>query len=196
MSEPNWLDKDFVLFLHERLIKETGGSHGVRDEALLESALSRAPNLYAYENADLFDLAAAYAEGISSNHPFVDGNKRAAYAAAGMFLEDNGYVLEIERENEQEELFLKLADGKLSREDLAEWYRENTLTRERAEEREQAKEAERQAREAAEETDRQRQAKEDADRAAFLAEFDRRREEAEKRREQEKDKGKTRTRDC
>jgi death-on-curing protein len=130
MSETNWLDKDFVLFLHERLIEETGGSHGVRDEALLESALSRAQNLYVYENADLFDLAAAYAEGISNNHPFIDGNKRVAYAAAGMFLEDNGYILEVERENEQEELFLRLASGKLSREELAEWYRKHTLPQE------------------------------------------------------------------
>ena len=74
-DDPIWLDKQFVLWLHERTVERTGGSQGVRDEALLESAfLSRPQNLYHYEEADIFDLAAAYAEGISSNHPFVDGN--------------------------------------------------------------------------------------------------------------------------
>jgi death-on-curing protein len=125
-DEPGWLDKDFVLWLHERAIERTGGSQGVRDEALLDSALSRPKNAYHYQNADIFNLAAIYAEGISSNHPFIDGNKRTAFAAAGMFLEDNGYRLESERDNEQEILFLRLAEGKVSREELAEWYRKNT----------------------------------------------------------------------
>jgi death-on-curing protein len=167
MNEPNWLDKDSVLLLHERLIEETGGSHGVRDEALLESALSRAQNLYAYEDADLFDLAAAYAEGLSSNHAFVDGNKRVAYAAAGLFLEDNGYTLEVEQDNEQEELFLRLAKGEVSREVLAEWYRQHTqpLELERDEEAE-------------------RLTKEAEERAARLAEFERLWKEGEERRQE------------
>lgn len=126
MTEPNWLDNAFVLFLHERVIEETGGSHGVRNEALLESALSRPKNTFYYEQADIHDFAAAYAYGISSNHPFIDGNKRTAFAAAGMFLEDNGYELFVEIDNEQEILFLRLADGKVSQEELAEWYRQNT----------------------------------------------------------------------
>lgn len=125
-DEPVWLDKDFVLWLHERAIERTGGSQGVRDEALLDSALSRPQNAHHYQNADIFELAATYAEGISSNHPFIDGNKRTAFAAAGMFLEDNGYRLESEKDNEQETLFLKLAEGKVSREELAEWYRQST----------------------------------------------------------------------
>ena len=124
-DDPIWLDKEFVLWLHERTVERTGGSQGVRDEALLESALSRPRNLYHYEEADIFDLAAAYAEGISSNHPFVDGNKRTAFTAADMFLEDNGYRLESEKGNEQEILFLNLADGKVTRAELAEWYRQN-----------------------------------------------------------------------
>ena len=98
----------------------------MRDEALLESALSRPQNLYHYEEADIFDLAAAYAEGISGNHPFIDGNKRTAFTAADMFLESNGYRLESEKENEQETLFLNLADGKVTRAELAEWYRQHT----------------------------------------------------------------------
>ena len=126
MKKPQWLTMDFVLELHESIIDATGGSHGVRDEALLESALSRPQNAYHYEQADIYDLAAAYAEGISSNHPFIDGNKRTAYAAAGMFLEDSGYQLGVEKDNEQEILFLNLADGKVSRAELAEWYKQNT----------------------------------------------------------------------
>jgi death-on-curing protein len=125
-NEPVWLDKDFVLWLHERAVERTGGSQGVRDEALLDSALSRPQNAYFYENANIFELAAIYAEGISGNHPFVDGNKRTAFAAAGLFLEDNGYRLMSETDNEQETLFLRLADGKVSSQELAEWYRQNT----------------------------------------------------------------------
>ncbi|MBF0537464.1 MAG: type II toxin-antitoxin system death-on-curing family toxin [Nitrospirae bacterium] len=126
MLEPNWLDKGFVLLLHERIIEETGGSQGVRDEALLESALFRAQNAYHYEQADIHDLAAAYAEGIAKNHPFVDGNKRTALAAADMFLESNGYQIGVEKDNEREQLFLSLAEGKVTRDELAQWYRENT----------------------------------------------------------------------
>lgn len=124
--DPIWLDKELVLWLHERTVERTGGYQGVRDEALLESALSRPQNLYHYEEADIFDLAAAYAEGISSDHPFVDGNKRTAFTAADMFLEDNGYRLESEKGNEQEIMFLNLADGKVTRVELAEWYRQHT----------------------------------------------------------------------
>ncbi|MEI6706130.1 MAG: type II toxin-antitoxin system death-on-curing family toxin [Methylococcales bacterium] len=124
-AEPIWLDKAFVLLLHEIAIKRTGGSQGVRDEALLDSALSRPQNLYHYQQVDIFDLAASYAEGLSSNHPFIDGNKRTAFAAAGLFLEFNGYQLEAEKDNEQEDLFLRLAEGKVSHEELAEWYRQH-----------------------------------------------------------------------
>lgn len=126
MNEPEWLSKEFVLSLHESLIDQTGGLQGVRDEALLESALSRPQNAYHYESADIFDLAAAYAEGIARNHPFLDGNKRTAFAAAGLFLEDNGYQLQIEQGNEQETVFLGLAEGKVSRFELANWYQQNT----------------------------------------------------------------------
>ena len=66
------------------------------------------------------------AEGISSNHPFIDGNKRTAFTATGLFLEVNGYQLDVEKDNEQKILFLMLAEGKVSRAELAEWYRQNT----------------------------------------------------------------------
>ena len=81
---------------------------------------------YHYEQADIFDLAATYAEGLSSNHPFVDGNKRAAFVAADIFLEKNGYELGTEIDNEQEILFLNLADGKVRHAELAQWYRQNS----------------------------------------------------------------------
>lgn len=126
MNEPDWLSKDFVLSLHESVINKTGGLQGVRDEALLESALSRPQNAYHYESAGIFELAAAYAEGIARNHPFLDGNKRTAFAAAGMFLQVNGYELQVEKGNEQETVFLEVAEGKISRSELADWYKQNT----------------------------------------------------------------------
>ncbi|OTE95527.1 hypothetical protein BCS42_01150 [Crenothrix sp. D3] len=85
MKEPIWLSKALMLAAHKHIIAETGGSEGVRDETLLESALSRPKNAYHYEQVDIFDLAATYAVGISSNHPFVDGNKRVAFVAADIF---------------------------------------------------------------------------------------------------------------
>ena len=177
-EEPSWLDRELVLWLHECAIERTGGSQGVRDEALLDSALYRPQNAYHYQNADIYELAAIYAEGISSNHPFVDGNKRTAFTAADLFLESNGYRLESEKENEQETLFLRLADGKVSREELAEWYRQHTTELER----EQETETERKAREEA------------AARAERLAQFDRMAKEAEERRQQtEQTKDQTRT---
>lgn len=125
MKEPIWLSKALMLAAHKHIIAETGGSEGVRDETLLESALSRPKNAYHYEQVDIFDLAAIYAVGISSNHPFVDGNKRVAFVAADIFLKKNGYELEVEIDKEQEILFLNLADGKVSRVELAEWYRQH-----------------------------------------------------------------------
>ncbi len=126
-SEPAWLEKIQSLYVHAELIKSTGGSTGLRDEGLLESALARPKNLYFYEDQDdIFELAAAYAEGIAQNHPFVDGNKRTAHAVAGLFLQENGFVLNKEQKNEQTTLFENLAQGTASREDVAEFYRHNT----------------------------------------------------------------------
>jgi death on curing protein len=129
MKEAKWLNKAFILAAHKYVIAETGGSQSVRGEILLESALSLPQNAYHYEQVDIFDLAAAYAEGISSNHPFIDGNKRTAFVAADIVLEKNGYELGVEIDNEQETLFLNLADGKVSRAELAEWYKQNCQCR-------------------------------------------------------------------
>jgi death-on-curing protein len=90
VKAPKWLRTDVVLAMHDRLLAEYGGSAGIRDEALLESALARPKNLLAYGKPSLFDLAAAYGCGIIKNHPFVDGNKRAGFMAAFVFLGVNG----------------------------------------------------------------------------------------------------------
>jgi death-on-curing protein len=126
---PKWISKEQVLYIHEAAIKKHGGSFGVRDIGLLESALARPENLYAYGEQDLFLLAAAYAEGIARNHPFIDGNKRTAYTAAGLFLHVNGYVLVVPSVSEQIRLFENLAMGQVSRKELAHFYRETTQRR-------------------------------------------------------------------
>jgi len=88
---PAWLEPDVVYFLHDQSIREYGGYHGVRDEALLASALGRARNRFEYdEGSDLCALAAAYAFGLAKNHAFLDGNKRTAWACCVLFLKVNG----------------------------------------------------------------------------------------------------------
>ena len=94
MTEPVWLRKSAILAIHNLLVARFGGLAGVRDEDLLDSALTRASNLYRYEaNSQLPTLAASYAAGIIQNHPFVDGNKRTGFMAAYVFLQRNGLVL-------------------------------------------------------------------------------------------------------
>ena len=85
MIEPNWISYLEVEAIYQGIIEIGGGSHGLRDIALLESALARPQNQFAYGEVDIFVLAASYAEGISKNHAFVDGNKRAAFGAAIIF---------------------------------------------------------------------------------------------------------------
>jgi death-on-curing protein len=93
-AQPVWLDKVLMLALHDDVVVASGGAAGLRDEGLLESALARPINRLLYEGVDdLLELAATYAVGIASNHPFVDGNKRKAFMALGQFLEDNGVIL-------------------------------------------------------------------------------------------------------
>ena len=125
MKEPVWIPVAAVRAIHLELIAEYGGQPGVRDEGLLDSALARPQNLFAYEEPDLHDLAAAYAFGIARNHPFFDGNKRAAFAAIGVFLELNGREL-IADEADAIETMLRLAEGKLNQRDLAAWVRGNS----------------------------------------------------------------------
>lgn len=123
MSGPRWVSKSVLLGLHAETIERHGGSHGLRDEGLLESALMRPENAHAYAGVDdLFTLAALYAAGISGNHPFIDGNKRAAFAAAGIFLLVNGFRLSV-APAEATETVLALAAGSLDEAGFADWLR-------------------------------------------------------------------------
>ncbi len=125
-SEPTWISKEQVLYIHSETIRDKGGTSGIRDEGLLDSALARPQNHHAYGENDIFNLAATYAEGLSRNHAFLDGNKRTAFTTSDIFLRENGRLLDKERSNEQTELFESLAQGKASREEVAEFYRNNT----------------------------------------------------------------------
>ncbi len=121
MKEPRWVRLETVLAAHERLVRLFGGSLGLRDLGLLESALDRPRNLLAYEEAVSIErLAAAYAFGIAKNHPFVDGNKRVAFAIACLFLAKNGKWLAAS-EAEAAVAMLELASGDLPEEGFAEW---------------------------------------------------------------------------
>ncbi len=129
--EPTWIGKEQVLLIQENTIRIQGGSPGIRTEELLESALARPQNSYAYGERDIFLLAASYAEGLVRNHAFVDGNKRVAYITADIFLCLNGYDLEIESTSAQIIIFETLAKGDLSREELTTFYRQNTAKTEK-----------------------------------------------------------------
>lgn len=120
-----WIDQRALLLLHSETIAEHGGLAGVRDYGILESALARPQHLHIYEpKSDLAALAAAYSYGLARNHPFLDGNKRAAFLAIGLFLQINGYEL-IADPVEAIAVILKLAAGGLSEKELAEWIRKN-----------------------------------------------------------------------
>lgn len=93
MTSWKWVDRRVLLLLHDESLAEHGGGAGLRDEGLLDSALARPLNLALYESPDVARLAAAYGVGLARNHPFVDGNKRAAFLAVGLFLARNGYRL-------------------------------------------------------------------------------------------------------
>ncbi len=123
-----WLDKRALLLLHGESLAEHGGAAGMRDEGLLDSALARAQNLVAYGEPDVADLAAAYGSGISQNHPFVDGNKRAAFLSVGLFLALNGYRL-IATQAEATIVVLSLAAGELDEVEFAGWLREHMVKR-------------------------------------------------------------------
>lgn len=121
MKEPRWITKAAVLLLHAQTLAEHGGLEGIRDEGALESALARPQNRFAYENvSDPARLGAAYVFGIIRNHPFVDGNKRAAFAALGVFLGKNGRRL-VADQSDASDTILAVAAGELAEEALAAW---------------------------------------------------------------------------
>lgn len=124
MSEPRWLDHDIVIDVHAEQLALFGGAEGIRDRGLLESALSRPVNKFHYGESDIAALAAAYAFGIARNHPFIDGNKRAAFASIIVFLGLNGIDFDVPPE-EATAMILGLAAGEIGEEGLARWIREN-----------------------------------------------------------------------
>jgi death on curing protein len=124
VTEPFWLTRQMIVAIHDEQLAIHGGASGLRDEGMLESALDRPKNKWAYENAELADLAAAYAFGIARNHPFVDGNKRTSLLALYTFLGVNGFDF-IVPEAEAATIILSLAAGEVSEDSLARWIRDN-----------------------------------------------------------------------
>ena len=125
MTEPEFLETDVVVFLHDQLLREYGGAHGVQKDDLLQSALSRPLNRLAYSEAgtvDLFDLAAAYAFGLVKNHAFTDANKRTAWAVTALFLKVNGAIFTAPTP-EIIETVVQLAAGQVDEAAFAAWLR-------------------------------------------------------------------------
>ncbi len=123
MSEPRWLPPVYLLAIHADQVQAHGGSLGLRDRGLLESALERPRNRFRYDpKADLPSLAAAYGFGLAKNHPFVDGNKRVAFQTMYVFLGLNGFRIEAPEE-EVVPLIFSLASGQLDEPALAAWLR-------------------------------------------------------------------------
>lgn len=128
-QEPKWLTTTQVRMLHAESLRLFGGSPGLRDANLLESALARPRQLFAYgDNPDLFALAAEYAFGLARNHAFVDGNKRVALLAVRAFLFVNGFRFEPEQV-ETVTTFERLAAGELTQHELSDWIKQNAFPR-------------------------------------------------------------------
>lgn len=125
MTEPRWVLEDVTLVVHQMLLAEHGGSPGIRDKSLLDSALARPKQRLAYKpDSTLFELAASYSFGIAKNHPFIDGNKRVALAVGAVFLELNGFELDAP-EPEAVIMFEQLAAGNITEAELADWFKKS-----------------------------------------------------------------------
>lgn len=122
-----YLSPEQVLFIHSRLIQETGGSHNVRDMGMLLSAIARPRATYDQKELypDLYSKAAALFQSLIGNHPFLDGNKRTAIVSAGLFLRLNGYAIET-TQDELELFTLKAARGESSIDEMIAWFKENS----------------------------------------------------------------------
>jgi death on curing protein len=117
-----WVDKRALLLLHGESLAEHGGGEGIRDEGLLESALSRPQNLDSYGHPDFAELAASYGFELAKNHAFVDGNKRASFLAVGLFLYLNGYRLQASQADATLTV-LALASSDITEAEFATWIR-------------------------------------------------------------------------
>lgn len=127
MNDPEWVLESVVLRVQASLLGQHGGSDGLRDRLLLQSALVRPLQKLNYEpTSSIFDLASAYSFGIVKNHPFVDGNKRIGFTVGAYFLYDNGYDLHA-TEAEAAVVFKDLASGELTEEELSAWFESNCV---------------------------------------------------------------------
>lgn len=125
MNEPIWLDKDFILSLQNQLLARFGGLAGIREPGLLDSALHRPQQTFAYGEPTLFLLAATYTLALVKNHPFLDGNKRIGFMAAYSFLGINGWHLQAP-EPEAVLMTVDLASGKIDADLYARWLEANS----------------------------------------------------------------------
>ena len=124
-EEPCWLTREAVLAIHAQLLARFGGSSGIRDDNMLESALAKPRQLHAYGQPNAYEMAAAYAFGIVKNHPFIDGNKRAGFVAAYTFLGING--IDFTASEEEAVIFTRgLAVGDVTIEEYTLWLRKSS----------------------------------------------------------------------
>ena len=126
-TEPKWLNKKVAEAIHLDQIKQHGGSLGIRDVGLLESALDKPKNTRHYKpNSTLFEIASSLGVGIAKNHPFIDGNKRTSFLLMYVFLATNGFTIETS-ENEVVKVMLGVAEGSLKETELAIWLEKNSI---------------------------------------------------------------------
>ena len=123
-DEPLWITYEQAIALHSRQLRRFGGAPGLRDEGMLRSALERPVNKWSYEQAELAELAAAYAFGLAKNHAFIDGNKRIAFMSMMVFLRKNGIAFAPDPA-QATTIILALAAGEVSEESLTRWIRDN-----------------------------------------------------------------------
>jgi death-on-curing protein len=125
-EEPVWIDERDALAIHGRVLAQHGGAAGLRDQGLLQSALARPRQHYAYaESPDIIEMAALYTAGIVRNHPFVDGNKRTGFVVGILFLELHGFVFKAEEEDAVQAV-LALAAGAVDEKGYGDWLRRNS----------------------------------------------------------------------
>jgi len=128
MKEPVWVMDQVVISAHKMLLSEHGGSPGLRDEALLISALARPQQRFAYKpESSIFELAASYSYGLAKNHSFIDGNKRIAFTVAAIFLEINGFHFNAP-ESEVVVIFENLASNNITENEVADWFKASSVS--------------------------------------------------------------------
>jgi len=131
VKEPVWIDMRDALAIHDRMLALHGGAEGIRDQTLLESALARPRQMYAYaDNPNWADLSAALMAGVVRNHPFVDGNKRTGFLLGVLFLELNGSKF-VAKEEDAAQAVLSLAAGTLDEAEFKNWLNDNIIGQKR-----------------------------------------------------------------